>query len=222
MHRHRSESVPVMALIGAVLVGAYMLAVALGSRGYAGWGWLSLLPLFAAIRVLKPLHAMLLGGLWGAGVAYFARGVEVGVSASAIPAWLLLVTVPSLYTLFGARLTRRLGFSPLWLAIGWVGVELALRPLHLSGGLLAGVRDDGTTLGLLGGVVGYGAIAFTLAYLNASLVSLLEQVRIPSGGLLYTRRNGPVPQRFWWVHWAISRVWVLYSIQPRAPPQTFM
>ena len=76
-------------------------------------------------------------------------------------------------------LTRRVGFSPYLMALGWIGVELALRPLGLHHGLLAGTQaDGGFVIRAIGSFSGYVVVAFLVAYINASLLSVLSEVRV--------------------------------------------
>lgn len=144
-----------------------------------GWlGWVSLVPLFGAIRLLKPMAAVLAGAWWGAtlslGQAWFvSNGPPAGILDVALP-----VSVFSLYVGLGSALTRRIGSSPLVLAVGWIGVELALQPLGWRHGLLAATQDDGS-LGLrVAPLLGYVFVAFLVVYANASLVAVLGKARL--------------------------------------------
>jgi apolipoprotein N-acyltransferase len=179
--------------------------------------WFGLLPLFLAVRILNPREALIAGGFWGA--CLFAALVALGQSfaVSAPLSLLLLATIPALYTCLGARLTRWTGFHPLLLGLGWVGVELALEPLGLRDGLLAGTQGDGFVFQALGSTLGYGFIAFLIALVNALLLSVLHELPM-QGALLFSgpdQSPEPLLTRDG-LEW--SSPFFLRCVQPRAPP----
>lgn len=202
-----------------VLAGsAYLMALAIESPKHVWLGWITLLPLFYAIRVLSPARALVSGAFWGACLflasVAFAR-TEIAPSLGSLT---LLSLIPGAYCYFGAALTRRIGFSPYLLALGWIGAEFALAPLGLRHGLLAGTQGDGWAIRLIGSAAGYALVAFLVAYVNASLLSVLTAVR--RGGASSRRIRGPgdtlrsyfaVELPSYWLH-------VLRQAQPRAPP----
>ncbi|MGB2988160.1 MAG: hypothetical protein WBE26_20010, partial [Phycisphaerae bacterium] len=52
-------------LVLSLVASAYLMAHAITSPGYSWLGWLTLLPLFFAIRVCRPVIATLSGAVWG-------------------------------------------------------------------------------------------------------------------------------------------------------------
>lgn len=169
-----------LGLLAALLtISAAMTAFACTSPTLGITAWFSLLPLFLAVRILRPSEALIAGGLWG--LALFAALQALGQSfaVSGTTSLLLLVTVPAIYTWLGASVTRWTGFHPLLLGLGWVGVEVALRPLSLRNGLLTGTQGNGLIVRLVGGVLGYLLVAFLLALANALVLSFLSE--IPGG-----------------------------------------
>ena len=203
------------ALVVSLLVGARLMALAVGSDGYAWLGWFSLVPLFLVIRLWRPARAMLAGALWGISLCLFSVGQlapPVGV-----PSLLLLAAAPAIYAYFGARLTRWIGFNPFVLGVAWMGVELAIHPVGLRTGLLGGA-DGGPVLHWVGQALGCALAAFLVALVNALLVSLLSSARL---SIPQPRRQSPpgydgalcCPQVFFFVP--------RFSIRPscpRAPP----
>ncbi len=163
-------------LVGALLISAYLTASAMGSSSYWWLGWITLLPLFHAIRNLRPTASGLAGAMWGA--ALFGSAALIGNSPieSSAASLAMLTAVPALYGYLGAVLTRRVGFSPYLLALGWVGVELSLQPLGLHFGLLAATQGDGFALRIVGSFAGYVLVAFLVAYFNAALLSAIAEV----------------------------------------------
>jgi len=89
-----------------------------------------------------------------------------------------LTALPAVYAGGGAWLTRRIGFSPFVLGVGWMGVELVLAPLGLHNGLLAGTQGDTALMDYIGRALGYVLVAFLVAYVNAALVAVLGRVRL--------------------------------------------
>ncbi|MEK6677625.1 MAG: hypothetical protein AABZ47_18480 [Planctomycetota bacterium] len=163
--------------VGCLLVSlvgsAYLMAGALGPMKHPAVGWFALVPIFVSIYVLKPVFAGLSGVLWGVSVIFFAP--YAGWRADALGPWsvLLIAIVPGLYAGFGAALTRWIGFSPFVLAVGWMGVELALSPIGLRLGLLGlGVEESGW-LHSLGLSFGYVVAAFVVAYVNAGFICVV-------------------------------------------------
>ena len=116
--------------------------------------------------------------------------------------------------------TRRYGFHPLILAFAWSGVELALLPLGLNGGLLGGIAGDSAgILGVLQSLFGYVCMAALVVAVNAIALAWLSLVyvracaarRFDFGSARPLRRL--VPQEF--------RLRLLVcgnSARPRAPP----
>ena len=87
----------ILALAGSLVAGAFAMAVGMGSGDRSWLGWVSLLPLFVAIRWLSPWRAMLCGALWGVSLYGFsAYAVTAGIQPSVLSV-LLLVLVPGLY-----------------------------------------------------------------------------------------------------------------------------
>jgi hypothetical protein len=149
-------------------------------------GWISLAPLLLTIRCLTPFWAAAAGALWGTALVVSSALSATSAFPITFTSTSLLVSVPALYTLAGALLTRsRVGFSPLILGAAWVGVEYALAPLALRYGLLSGGVSDIGFLHAAGGVLGYGFIAFVVAYANGLLLGLLAKVRIKVPGPLF-------------------------------------
>jgi len=207
-----------VALTVALVGSAYLTATAVGSPSHAWMGWLSLLPLFVAVRVLRPLRAGVCGALWGG--CLFTFCVAAGRTAvSANPAsFILLTAIPAIYTFLGAWLTRWIGFSPFVLGVGWMGVELALAPLGLHSGLLAGTQDHTALMDYIGRAMGYVLVGFLVAYVNAALVAVFARVRLrlPRPFRITRSGNGVLFLRSQIVG-CLSLV-ALQPSHPRAPP----
>ena len=206
------------ALAISLPLSAALTAAAVESGQHCWLAWISLLPLFWAIRSLGPLGATLSGALWGGCLyAFLATG-----AAPAIPPALwtaaLLTVVPGCYAASCSLLTRRIGFNPLILGLGWIAVEIALRPLGLDRGLLAGTQTGMTLADWVSSFFGYALVALLLVCANASLVSILSGVRLsrPACRSLAGSPNAvarPPSQVF-----LVIQSWLLRQAQPRAPP----
>jgi len=152
-------------------LSAIFMALAAQAPQHFWLGWVSLLPLLQAARVLSPVCAFGAGFFWGASFLATSLALGAPIEFNAVSAAILTLG-PALYGCVGAWLTRRVGFSPYLLALGWVGVELCLRPVGLHHGLLAGTQGDGLLIRVAGNFAGYFLVAFIVAYINASLLSV--------------------------------------------------
>ena len=205
----------------SLIVSALLVALSLASPDHAWLRWSAfggLLPLFVAIRVLRPGRAMLCGALWGLSLYAFCVAVfNTGVS-DALSSLALLAAIPAIYAYLAAKLTRWIGFSPFVLGVTWMGVELAFKPLGLHTGLLAGTQADGTLIHWLGGALGYVLVAFVVAYVNAALLSALQAARLrlprPAYRSISTHcQTRLIPQTL-----SCFPLFAISPSQPRAPP----
>ncbi|MEE9297369.1 MAG: hypothetical protein V3W34_20720 [Phycisphaerae bacterium] len=198
------------------------MSAAMAWPALAWLSWVSLLPLFLAIRFLPPLQALLAGGLWGLSLFVFAvAGFPTGVSPS-VASLLLLTAVPGLYALAAGLVTRWIGYSAVVVAFGWIGVEFALQPLGLRHGLLAGTQAGGPVFAVVGKLLGYFLAAFVIALVNASLVSAIDHVRI-SASRQGLRIQSDQSQRC--LAPQTSRSFGRFALrpsQPRAPPRCWL
>ncbi len=208
-------------LILSLILSAGLLAMEIGSRSNPWLCWFTLLPLLAAIRVLTPRQAFASGALWG-GVLFFFL---VSRANPLIPAgflWLLLLTLlPAVYAFVGARVTRRSGFNPLILGFAWAGVELALMPLGLSGGLLGGTsgHQAGSFLYILEGVVGYVCVASIIVAANGILLGMLRRACVVGCGLRRYVSGCPKTTTLFFPREVPAYLFFFTNpAQPRAPP----
>lgn len=209
--------------LGTSLVfSALLTAVAVRAPAYHGLAWISLLPLFHAMRSLRLNDAGLAGGLWGLCLYLFcvtdSPNLIVHITPS-ISSLILFAAVPAVYVGLGALLTRAIGFNPLMLAVGWVLVEIAFRPLRLRHGLLAGAQMESIQVQWLARLLGYVFVAFLVAYVNASLLAFVVAVRglgAPQSKspaeLIVVGRIAPSLSCIFYDRWIHSRA------RPRAPP----
>jgi len=209
-----------VALCAALVISAFVMALAVGSPTAPWLGWVALVPLFFATRVLTPVRAALAGSLWGVTLALSAavRG-DTGF-ASTPQSVALLAAIPGLYAGLGALLTRQIGFSPLLLALGWIGVEFSLQPLGIRNGLLVGTLGNGLFVRTLGHLAGYVLLAFLVAYVNASVLEVVTSVCRPVGGgrlVLRSTRGGE--RRLLPLEVPTHLFHLARQAQPRAPPR---
>ncbi len=206
-------------VLASSLVGtALLMALALTSPAYSSLAWISLLPLFWAIRFRGPTAAAFCGALWGISLYFFCTVGAAPPSHLRCLSLFLVCAVPATYAGLGSLMTRAIGFNPLMLAGGWILVELALKPLRLHQGLLAGSLGDSAHFHWLARLLGYVLVAFLVACANASLLVVLSSARLsfPASRSLGGSPNG--------VAWLPSHVvlaiqsWTLREAQPRAPP----
>jgi apolipoprotein N-acyltransferase len=212
------RTVKTAALAVALILGAYATSVG-GASAESSWlVWFSLVPLFLVIRRWRPRAAAIAGLLWGASLYALSFAHPESTVCPGIATFLLLVTVPAAYMYLGAWLTRRVGFNPFVLGVAWMGVELALGPAGLRIGLLAGAAGEGTLLGWVGKAFGYVLIAFLIAVLNASLVSVLSGARLTLprerlfAGLLMSVESVSSRTLCYVERWAVRQAY------PRGPP----
>ena len=207
-----------VALTLALVGSAYLTAAAVGSPTHAWMGWLSLLPLFVAIRVLRPLRASACGALWGGCLfAFCIASGRTAVSAN-LASLALLTAIPAIYTFLGAGLTRWMGFSPFVLGVGWMGVELALAPLGLHSGLLAGTQDHTALMDYIGRALGYVLVGFLVAYVNAALVAVLGRVRLSVPRFVPTTASPDCGRSLISQILGCLSLFALQPSHPRAPP----
>lgn len=202
----------------ALLASAYLMTLARASADYGWLAWGTLLPLFFSIRVLSPRRAMAAGVFWGLGLFVFSAFSQNGFVEATARSLALLTLIPGVYSLVLAAITRRVGFSPLLLGLGWVGVELALRPLALHHGLLAGTQGDGLFIHTLGQLAGFVLVAFVVAYVNASMLSMLRDVCVTGEPTRFAARS---TSRYAWRHPTESTSFLIHIpllTRPRAPP----
>jgi apolipoprotein N-acyltransferase len=203
----------------SLMVSAGLMAFAIDSPGRWWLGWFSLLPLFHVIRIGSPRAAMGAGSFWGLCLFLFAVGLFDTQFSATWGSILLLVLIPGAYAFLGAWLTRRIGFSAYLLALGWIGVEFALRPLGLHHGLLAGTQgDDGVVIRVLGSFAGYVLVAFLVAYVNASLLSVLDRVQVCLTQPRLPVRSVEPQRRFFLTDLPNHLFYRVCHAQPRAPP----
>ena len=235
-------------LILLLVAGAYLMAVATAPPNRSWLGWFTLFPLFVAIRVQRPLRAMLSGAVWGfslyaflsAGVATLGEpeawrlslyeglfstitasqgGMDAGWLIHGLPAPLLLFTVvPALSGLLGAALTRWIGFSPFVLGVGWMGVELALAPLGLRYGVLGATQTDAWFFPAVGHLLGYVFVAFLAAYVSALLVTVLTRVAVSCSDDSRCFNAGRRASALFPQTFRCFPFYVIPACQPRAPP----
>jgi apolipoprotein N-acyltransferase len=214
----RRGTVSVVRLIPVVLGGFFMSVAVSSSSNFPWLGWLALIPLLRAVQVQAPLAACVSGGVWGLSIALFTRWSGQSVLTFGLSGFVLLSTLPALYAYVGARVTRRVGFNPLVLAVCWMPVEFLLRPVGLQHGLLASTQGDGVLLRVVGQFFGYALVAFVLAFVGAALLAMLSGLRLqlpkarslgriaPAGGVA----SKPVV--------LLARQIPISPSQPRAPP----
>lgn len=208
-------SILALALAGS----AYLMALAMESPQRVWLGWVTLLPLFFAIRVLSPARAMASGAFWGACLFIFSVAFANTAISPTPGSFILLALIPAIYAYLGAALTRRVGFSPYLMALGWIGVEFALRPLGLHCGLLAGTQGDGFVIRAVGSFAGYVLVAFLVAWVNATLVSVLSEVRLSFNAPRLVRKASAAERRFFVRELPSYLLHLIRAAQPRAPPR---
>ena len=165
-----------MLLCLTLALSALLMNVALRSATYAWLAWINLVPLFLAVRFLRPAAATLCGIMWGS--CFYIFSVVI-LDCGILPSFLslvLLAVVPGIYAGLGSLLTRAIGFNPIVLAFGWVMVAVALKSFGLNQGLFADTPGEETHLHLLSHLLGYLAVTFLLAWSNASLLVILSNV----------------------------------------------
>lgn len=208
----------VAAMILSLVGSAYFMSLAISSSNHHGLGWITLLPLLLIIRVLLPVYAMGCGALWGASLfAFSIYSVDSPITVTPL-SLLFLTLIPATYTFVGARITRRIGFSPLLLGIGWIVVELALYPLGLHRGLLAATQGDGIVVHYIGQFTGYILVAFFVAYVNAMLLALLTRVHECLCGTRLVLGSGNRIKSFFTIELPYDLIDLIGDARPRAPP----
>ena len=184
-------------------------------------GWFSLLPLLAMIRVFPPRRALACGALWGGSLFLFLAARVDPLIPTTIQSFALLGVVPGLYALLAVWATRRFGFNPLILGFGWGGVELALLPLGLQGGLLGGTygHEPGSLLHLLQGLFGNVCMGAFIVAANGIIFALLTRAYV--GGCAarrYVCTSAKTERRFFQLEVPINLLFYSNPAQPRAPP----
>lgn len=214
---HKAKSTSIILRGVFLALSATFMALAVQAPQHFWLGWVSLLPLLQAARVLSPFRAFGAGFFWGGSFLGSSLALGSPIDLSFVSAAILTLG-PALYACLGAMLTRRVGFSPYLMALGWVGVELCLRPVGLQHGLLAGTQGDGMLFRVAGNFAGYFLVAFVVAYINASLLCVIHKVAGGSAGVRMVSSCGGLVGRLIALDIPFIPSRALCISQPRAPP----
>lgn len=205
-------------LIGGLALSAFLAAFAHQSPSGLWLGWVVLIPLLVAVRVLAPSRALAAGAFWGLCLFLSAALGSAPLLPPSVAALAKLVLAPALYAFAGSYITRRKGFSPVILGLGWVAVEFAVRPLGLQNGLLAGALDQSLIMRTAGYVAGYVVVAFIIVYVNASVLSMLTAAISVPGGSRRAPRDCSSSTRWSIPESSFSHFVFLGNAHARAPP----
>jgi hypothetical protein len=108
-------------------------------------GWLSLLPLFIAIRVLRPLLALACGALWRGCLFAFCVAADRTAVSGNLASLTLLTAIPAIYTFLGALpWCLTLTLIGVWVGDNWETWEGRLKYFdYVVGAILVGLVCDG-------------------------------------------------------------------------------
>jgi len=212
------DAVSFIALITALAASTFLMAKAHTLSGHAWLGCVALLPLFFSVRFLMSVKAMLAGATWGLLLFVFLLVSGHHSLSFSVPSLALLVLVPGAYAYLAARLTRQIGFSPYLLALGWFGVELALWPSGLRGGLLPIPYTDNTLLALFMQFAGSGIVASGVVYLIALSLDALVQSCVGCSSRSWRTMRSASARFVTETQVLVSSFDRLRSLSPRAPP----
>lgn len=212
----------VIFLAPLLIFGAWMMATALESPEYWWLGWVTLVPLLLSIKLLCTVDAGIAGAIWGMSLYFSAGSPNSDAPGSVLPhgflPLLLLMLVPAGYAAAASAITRRKGFHPLLLGLGWVGVELAVRPLGIHHGLLAHTQGDSIVVQAVGNLGGYVLIAFVIALVNGVVAGVLCEVGSTADAGLVRVAPRPIPRGTIANCFVIPLARGIDSLGPRAPP----
>ena len=180
--------------------------------------WIAIIPLLLAIRVLTPSRALIAGSFWGLCLFGFAALSNGAIFEPTLGALLRLATIPAAYAWLGSRVTRRTGFSPLMLGLGWVVVELGLQPLGMQNGLLPGMLGHALVVRTLGFLAGWLVVAFIVVYVSASILEMLTAAVSVPGGSRRAPRVGGVVSKHSRIEIPAFSFQFLQPARARAPP----
>ncbi|MEK6674186.1 MAG: hypothetical protein AABZ47_00860 [Planctomycetota bacterium] len=203
-----------------LLSGGFLGAVGVNWPSHSWLSWFALIPLFVSIAVLRPARACLAGALWAGSFAASSAFLDaVPISLPSIGTLILLASV-SIYTAVGARITRRIGFNPFILGLGWLAVEVVLdfSSPQGRGRLFTSVPSQHGLMGCVGHTLGYLFVALVVALANGLLLAVLGGIRLPFPA---RPRRTYVTERVSSIVEFVDRhyrVYLLASLQPRAPP----
>ncbi len=218
VRERRAEVAAAGTLLPLIVASAYVMATAVAAPKLPWLGCVALVPLLRAIQVQRPLTAMAGGAIWGASLfAFGATIVDTAIVPTALTL-ILLTVAPACYAYLGARLTRRIGFSPFVLSVGWMLLELSFAPLGLRRGLLAGTQGDGPLVGVVGQLLGYVLVAFVVAYTSALLLSILSGVRFRFVCTIFTAGLDEAGTCLWRLIPIMQACAATGPSHPRAPP----
>lgn len=204
-----------------VFIGAFLMAQSFKWSQFSWLAWIGLFPLLLAIRTFSPFQAMLAGAVWGVSIFAISRFVHASNPAmpQTVTAFALLAIVPALYAYVAGVLTRLRGFPPLILALGWIGVELTLKPLDIANGFMTHAADGLTLAQITSGVLGYAFVGFFVVFAAALVLEIasslqfqavacrLCSVKPKTGFLSFTQQS----------HGHFPAI-ILRPSKPRAPP----
>lgn len=208
-----------IALMASLIIAGLLTGESVTVHHHPWLSWFALIPVFIAIRFLRPMASAACGALWGFSVfAYGAisggNGIEANVTSAA-----LLTLAPAAFACFGAFATRRRGFDPLILGLGWAAVEFVLNPIRLRYGLIASAQIDNSALLLLGHTGGYIVVAFLVAFICATFLgAVTEAVCAAIPRTLRVIAAGDIGLRLHLSGWVLQADRFLVPSQPRAPP----
>lgn len=203
-------------LKGCVLlaVSAALVGVAASGAGWAWTGWIALAPLLIILSQTTPAIGFFAGAWWGA-IAVLC----CAPAAHDLGAMLIVALTVGVYGALVSAVTKRIGFSPLVVAILWIGVELVLAPVGFDQGLVAATQSSSAPLAWLNSIFGYAIVAFGIVWINAHLALALHRAIRRS-----TKRPGLLPPTILVRRWRSLNVVCVRSLRElceggaRAPP----
>lgn len=207
------------ALLASLIAAGVLTGESVSVHAHTWLSWFALIPVFIAIRFLKPSLAAVCGAIWGFSIyAYSAVSGGSGFEPTLLSC-LLLTLVPAVYAWFGSHATMRRGFDPLILGLGWAAVEFALAPVKLRYGLIASVQIDNLVLLVVGKTGGCIVVAFLVAFVCATILGAVTDVvcaAAPRSRRLIAA--GDSGQCIHLSRWIATIIRYLVPSHPRAPP----
>jgi apolipoprotein N-acyltransferase len=219
--RHRSFDTHLLLLFLLVLIGSFLTTVSIAADEYAWAVWIGLFPLLIAIRLFPPLWAMLSGGAWGLGIfvfSHFVPGADSHIPFTFSSA-ALLSAIPAIYACTGGFISGLIGFRPLILALGWIGVEIGLKPFGIHDGLFVMTNGTQALILIIGGILGYSFIGFLIVFAGAFLLDLacaihFHPIRCKSQSPVHDVLLTSPPEN---ILTGLASI-ILQPAKPRAPP----